>query len=1851
MPRESRSWWNRLFAGLRGTRRRQPFSRSRTLPRFETLENRLAPANETFSASQATILQADLDADGVIDPGETVTTTVTITNNSTNTDATGVQFTETLDGMTLFDQPGRDDINVSPLAFDDLYNVVGNTTFSVSAASVILANDVEFFSHTIGANPATQTHLETTGVIDTAGGSVTLNADGSFTYTPDLGFTGTDSFTYTLRDVGLDGVAGNADDLTGTGTATFNVEDLVWFIDNTAPGSTNVGTQANPFTSIAAFNAVNDGVGANHPAANHVIYLREGTYTEADGINLLNSQVLIGQGENLVVNHSVGGNITVETGSAGQTPVLVVTGAANQGIQLAQNNTISGLDVGMNNATAVGIADGGGSVGTVIISNVGVGVSQNLGQAIDIDQGGTLNVQLDSVTSSGAAVGIDLGSATGLAGTGNHFTVSGATTINDATADGIAIANSSVIATFTGEVTILNDAASANGDGVDLLTNTGTYNFNGGVDITVIGTNAFGFRAQGSGTVNILDPGGANQITSNNGTALFINPTAFQATLNSVTAGDGGSGDGIHLEGVTGTGVTIATVSLNGMAGDGIDITSSSANITINGGSIGNTNDPAGIGVDVNGGTGNVTISATINKTSTGNVVQVSARTGGTVDFIGNITANAAGSGIDLTSNTGGTIRFDGGMALSTSTSAAFNSSGGSTVATLVVTDPAGATNNTLTTSTGTALNVANTTIGAEDLTFQSISASGASNGIVLDNTGSSGGLHVTGDGVNTTLGGNGSGGTIQNTTGAGIRLNNTADVSLNYVNITSPGTDAIAVTNINGFTLNRSTLSDSAGTAPFDATIDFNNYSTGDPSITPTGVNGTINITHSLIGPASGSSPHNTVTAVVGSGTSTWNVTGTTIRNTGNSGINLEVRNSSVITAFTVSGSTFAGANVAGGSGSPSARGIFANNLEDSVIGLMKIENNTFTNNNIHIDLNQQNDTDPVGSHTFVVRNNTMTGSRSHAMNIFAAAGSFGGEFTGTINNNTIGNASIDGSGSEIGNGIRVNMNGGTDATMLIHDNDIVETPNGRGIEVIGRNGLGTLDITITDNLVDHYNLTFPIGGGAAAFPLGAIYVNAAKGGGSGIIGFTVQADVRGNTVPTAGGALPAASEVTGTYLALVESVGSETGGILELVDSPAGPGGQTPTQQLQSTNTGDAGANAGVSLIAGPIDVPPIVPLLAAPGGVETADREASDSGDTAPPVVTDNNPSATGSEPAVSGNELPAEHPGSGMDVPAHPVIVNDDVLSQSELEYFVDAAITRWIGTGLSADQVAALHALDFTVGSMSGMYLGSYQPGLITLDSDAAERGWYLDPTPLDDAEFGNVFAVTRMQTDPAAAPAGHFDLLTTVMHEMGHALGLEDYYETAARDNLMFGWLFAGERRLPGAGEADDAVLGSITTEEFAGSVIEVLPADATGGLFTLPFGKTVTIQWQATIDAQNNQLIVNPQNTGTVSATNAVGFDDTDTNTVTTTLDTLTLGGTVWNDNGAGGGSAGNGLKDGGEPGIPLVALTLFADTGASPGIWDAGDTQVTTATSGVGGDYSIPGLAPGEYIVRVDQSNFDAGGALLATQVSPITSLEPPDPDNNTDNDDNGARVAGQPAFSLAITLDYNTEPTAGTGNDTNNTLDFGFLSNQPPTANNVGPFTGDEDQAARVEITLSGTDPDAGDAVDSFTIDTLPANGSLFAAAAGGIALTAGAIVPATGSGPYTALVYFQPNADFNGATSFTYSAFDGVQQSAAATASITVNAVVDIAGDTATTDEDTPVNVLVLDNDTFEGTPAITGTTSGANGTVGVNDNGTPGNTADDFVVYTPNADFNGADTFSYTVTSGGVTETANVDVTI
>ncbi|EGQ8789508.1 tandem-95 repeat protein, partial [Vibrio parahaemolyticus] len=122
---------------------------------------------------------------------------------------------------------------------------------------------------------------------------------------------------------------------------------------------------------------------------------------------------------------------------------------------------------------------------------------------------------------------------------------------------------------------------------------------------------------------------------------------------------------------------------------------------------------------------------------------------------------------------------------------------------------------------------------------------------------------------------------------------------------------------------------------------------------------------------------------------------------------------------------------------------------------------------------------------------------------------------------------------------------------------------------------------------------------------------------------------------------------------------------------------------------------------------------------------------------------------------------------------------------------------------------------------------------------------------------------------------------------------------------------------------------------------------------------------------------------------------------------------------------------------------------------------------------------------------------------------------------------------------------------------------------------------------------------------------------------------------------------PTADWNGSEALTFTATDPSGESVSQTVNFTVAPVADIVADKAMVVEDTPTIIKVLGNDTFEGGDQVVSldTNNGpANGTVSVNPDGS--------VTYTPNDNYHGADSFTYIVTSGGVSEstTVSVDVT-
>ena len=225
---------------------------------------------------------------------------------------------------------------------------------------------------------------------------MSVAANGSFTYLPAVGFTGADSFTYTLRDDGIDGIAGNADDLTGTATVSITVANKVWYVDSTAAAG-GTGTSALPFNTVTAFTTVNNGVGTTHPAAGDTVYVRERAGDYDGNVTLLNNQQLIGSGVDLIV-----GGFTLLTATGKTT--MVTTVAATNAITLASGDTVRGFDIG--NTTGAGIF--GGNVGALTINTVG---KTGTGKIIDLTgaAGNNVAVTLDTAsTTNSATEGIKL---------------------------------------------------------------------------------------------------------------------------------------------------------------------------------------------------------------------------------------------------------------------------------------------------------------------------------------------------------------------------------------------------------------------------------------------------------------------------------------------------------------------------------------------------------------------------------------------------------------------------------------------------------------------------------------------------------------------------------------------------------------------------------------------------------------------------------------------------------------------------------------------------------------------------------------------------------------------------------------------------------------------------------------------------------------------------------------------------------------------------------------------------------------------------------------------------------------------------------------------------------------------------------------------------------------------------------------------------------------------------------------------------------------------------------------------------------------------------------------------------
>lgn len=848
--------------------------------------------------------------------------------------ATGiVNGTPTQTGMftatiTYTDANGcTDDImvsfNVAPRLQNESFAVVGNTQLVSNGHSTpttphttnttnILTNDQSDVAITVTAGTFATTNM---------GGSITIGSDGKFIYSPPAGSTATDSYTYT----------GTSNGVSATATITFNIANMVWYVNNTNGGAAD-GRSHSPFTTCNA--------AASASAINQIIYVHRGSGNTTGNTILKSGQTLRGSGNSLTV-----GALTIP---AGTKPTLSNT------ISLANSVIVDGFDM----STGLGA--------TALSSSGATGVNVNIGNV-------TTNFASNSVTLTNTTGSVSI--------SGGSFVGGGGATIN--------ISGGSVSFTYGGSVnqgTTSEAMVSISGG------HTGTVNFNTGT------------------------------LTSTNGTGLQFDNADGTYNFNGTVTLNGGDAGVDILNGSSGS-FAFTTTNITNPSGVGFNVNSSTpSNISCNG-SISKNNAGRLIDISSNSG-GTMTFNNTLSSTGTSSGILVNSNSGVNISFASSTkTLNTgANTAVSITSNAGTTANFsNGGLVIDVTSATGFNATGGGTINVT-------GTGNTITSTTGTALNVSSTTIGASNINFQSIASNGGTNGIVLNNTGSSGGLTITGTGGVTN---NGSGGTIQNCSGAGISLNTTSNVSLSYVNVQNSGDDGISGTSVTGFSMTRCNVTNN-GNALNEDGVDFG----GSGVITPNGLYGTVTVTNSVF--------------------------------TGNYYNQFTIRNSSGTTNMTMTGCTVNGRAAENNNND----GLFYEALGTaSITG--NIQNSSFSaNKGDHFQAAATNS----GDLNVTFKTNTLTGGHSSALGqgitINAALGVAFGGYTGNVIYDIDGN-NINGA---ISNAIIVNL--GTSAASATFDgyirNNIIGTSgvplsgssqaNGIGIDA---HGLGSHTCSMTNNII----------------------------------------------------------------------------------------------------------------------------------------------------------------------------------------------------------------------------------------------------------------------------------------------------------------------------------------------------------------------------------------------------------------------------------------------------------------------------------------------------------------------------------------------------------------------------------------------------------------------------------------------------------------------------------------------------------------------------------------------------------------------------------------------------------------
>jgi hypothetical protein len=674
-----------------------------------------------------------------------------------------------------------------------------------------------------------------------------------------------------------------------------NTTDMVVLTQTTADASTFTATEVSNFDFFGGDNAISTttGVGAVNinrltidGTASHAIFLTELTETLANGTTRARFSPTI---DDVTFTNVGGDDIRLDATTAETTIVQSVAisdiesddgeGVGINLIGLSRPATIQNFDwnggttgdgaLRIANSTAQGDvtmsgtnAFTGGETGTPDTTGFAIALINNAG---DLTVSGTnttiINMGGDSVIVEGGAGSMNFtgsivqntNNASVLSVSGNHtgtltFTerLADQGVIRATAGDGIQFNDANGTYTFNDEVEFIGTSQAVNavgGDGAITFTNADfqnttadTLTFNGGeMSMTLTGriTQANNFAVlsvtnghDGTLVFNELT-NNAGVISATNGPGLVFQNADGAYTFNDRVDLMGGDA---HIDITAGSDATNGSQGTFTFADGNIVNPATSPAVLIDGsnvvftytGNIDATNNDAVVISDNVGGSVTFTAGTTIDSTFG---IEVTGNSAGTFLFAGQVTLTGTENGVEILNNTGGSTTFNNIDITKTGAGTGFVATSGTAGHTVTVTG----SGNTISTQTGVALHLDTIAVGGAGINFQSVSSDGANNGIIIDN--------VTGGAVN--IGASGAAlnasGTIANSVGAGVVINNAANVSINGLTVDGAGADGFDIDHAGATTsivrINNAMVTNTTGSG-----IDYNRSASGLSRFTLTG-------------------------------------------------------------------------------------------------------------------------------------------------------------------------------------------------------------------------------------------------------------------------------------------------------------------------------------------------------------------------------------------------------------------------------------------------------------------------------------------------------------------------------------------------------------------------------------------------------------------------------------------------------------------------------------------------------------------------------------------------------------------------------------------------------------------------------------------------------------------------------------------------------------------------------------------------------------------------------------------------------------------------------------------------------